>query len=295
MTDSNLTLCVGSSLHSIDRLQCFVSRVLGSILIPVALFSMAFDLRFLFWSMRHGRHRSRQNLFIFSMIFSSMSVILVILPSVFLQSFTCRRLCSRTPLLSTGRIRFVSQWLCTHVSADDDINYSICDRSARHCSQTTLSPAFESGSVGLLVIGTGLRCSSSVQLESVCSRRSRIPLWTELVRSVDQFAYLFVFHDAIRLLHSLECLVDSQCLRLLRHSPADLPSNKNEWEISDWLSFGEFMSEEKALSPLTSRPVAQLLTRANQDRFESRRNRGETLLWLIADWSIPSKCVMQYV
>ena len=111
--DSNLTLCMESSLHAINDLQCFVSRILGSILISVALFSATFNLRFLFWSLNHGRNRSRQNLFIFSMIFSSMLVTGVIVPSVVLQSFACRRLCSPFYCQLEGFISYLNG--CVHI------------------------------------------------------------------------------------------------------------------------------------------------------------------------------------
>ena len=110
---SNVSLCMALPFRPINDLECLVSRVLGSILIAVALLSIPFNVRYLLWSIHHGRHRSRQNLFIFSMIFSSMSVILVVLPSVFLQSFTCRRLCSPFYCQLEGFISYLNG--CVHM------------------------------------------------------------------------------------------------------------------------------------------------------------------------------------
>ena len=110
---SNVSLCMALPIRPINDLECLVSRVLGSILIAVALLSIPFNVRYLLWSIYHGRHRSRQNLFIFSMIFSSMSVILVVLPSVFLQSFTCRRLCSPFYCQLEGFVSYLNG--CVHM------------------------------------------------------------------------------------------------------------------------------------------------------------------------------------
>ena len=102
-----------SAIRPINNLECLASRVLGSVLIAAALLSVPFNMRYLLWSIYHGRHRSRQNLFIFSMIFSSMSVIVIILPSVFSQSFTCRRLCSPFYCQLEGFVSYLNG--CVHM------------------------------------------------------------------------------------------------------------------------------------------------------------------------------------
>lgn len=110
---ANWTLCLGTPFHSISEFECQISQILGSTILLVAFLSTLFNLRFLYWSANHGRHRSRHNLFVSSMILSSTMVICVMVPSVFLQSFSCRRLCSLFYCRLEGFISYLNG--CVHM------------------------------------------------------------------------------------------------------------------------------------------------------------------------------------
>ena len=105
--------CFGTFSHSLEQFECHISRILGSIIVIVASFSTLFNIRFLYWSTVHGKNRSHHNLFIVSMIFSSTMVILVMTPSILLQSFTCTRFCSLFYCRLEGFVSFLSG--CVHM------------------------------------------------------------------------------------------------------------------------------------------------------------------------------------
>ncbi|CAF0729084.1 unnamed protein product [Adineta steineri] len=92
--DTNMTLCVGTLYHEINDMECLISRILGSLIAQVSIFAIIFNIRFLYWSTYHPNARSRHYPLIISMIISSLSVIIVISPSVFVQCFYCYRWCS---------------------------------------------------------------------------------------------------------------------------------------------------------------------------------------------------------
>jgi uncharacterized membrane protein len=91
---SNKSFCIESLLEPINSVECLISRILGSIILLVSLLAIQFNVRSLHWSAFHGRSGVRDNVFVSSIIFSSLSVIIVMLPSVSLQCLTCNRLCS---------------------------------------------------------------------------------------------------------------------------------------------------------------------------------------------------------
>ncbi len=111
--DSNRTLCVGALFRSISNVECLISRVGGSIIILISFFSVLFNIRYLYWSSYHRQNRSHQYLFILSMIFSSFSVIIVIVPSVILQCLRCSRLCSLFYCQLEGFISYLNG--CVHM------------------------------------------------------------------------------------------------------------------------------------------------------------------------------------
>ncbi|CAF5144859.1 unnamed protein product [Rotaria sp. Silwood1] len=91
---SNVTLCLGTLLREINNVECLVSRVMGSSIIFVSMFSIIFNVRFIYWSSYHRRLRFRHYSLVLSMVLSSTSVIIVIVPSIFIQCLSCHRLCS---------------------------------------------------------------------------------------------------------------------------------------------------------------------------------------------------------
>ena len=91
--DSNVTLCVGVLLDEINDVECFLMRIIGTIIIIVSTFSIIFNIRFIYWSTYHRHVRSQHYSLIISMIFSSTSVIIGISPSLFIQCLNCYRLC----------------------------------------------------------------------------------------------------------------------------------------------------------------------------------------------------------
>jgi hypothetical protein len=108
-----MTLYIVTSLRAISASECLISRVLGSIVISVAAFSLLFNIRFLHWSASHGRNRSRHNMFMISMIFSSIMVTLVMLPAVSLQCWTCNRLQSLIYCQLEGFVSYLNG--CVHM------------------------------------------------------------------------------------------------------------------------------------------------------------------------------------
>jgi hypothetical protein len=109
----NLTLCAGIAFRSINNFECITSRIIGSILIFVAFFSTLFNIRFIYWSCYHRKNRSRYNFFILSMIFSSISLTIIIVPSVILQCLRCYRLCSLVYCQLEGFISYLNG--CVHM------------------------------------------------------------------------------------------------------------------------------------------------------------------------------------
>lgn len=111
--NSNLTLCVGTLLRDIDRFECSIARLFGTILTLVSIFSIVFSIRFIYWSYHHRYFRTRHYTLIISIIFSSMSVIIVISPSVFMQCLSCRRLCSPVYCHIEGFVSYLNG--CVHM------------------------------------------------------------------------------------------------------------------------------------------------------------------------------------
>ncbi|CAF2497127.1 unnamed protein product [Rotaria sp. Silwood2] len=111
--NSNVTLCVGGLFRSINNFECHLSRITGLIIIFASLFSILFNIRFVYWSYHHRQNRSHHYLLILSMIFSSVLVIIVILPSVILQNLTCTRLCSLFYCQLEGFVSYLTG--CVHM------------------------------------------------------------------------------------------------------------------------------------------------------------------------------------
>lgn len=110
---SNLTLCAGGLFQSINKMECSMARITGLIIIIVSMFSIVFNIRFLYWSCYHRQNRSHHHLLILSMIFSSFLVIIVIVPSVTLQNLTCVHLCSLFYCQLEGFISYLNG--CVHM------------------------------------------------------------------------------------------------------------------------------------------------------------------------------------
>ena len=109
----NLSFCIESLFREVNHFDCFISRLVGSAILIVSLFTIMFNLRYLYWSSSHRHVRSRQYSIIISMIMSSSSVIIVITPSVFLQCFSCSRWCSTYYCRIEG---FINYWNgCAHM------------------------------------------------------------------------------------------------------------------------------------------------------------------------------------
>lgn len=111
--DINVTLCVGAIFRPIMGLECLISRIGGSIIIFISFLSMLFNIRYLYWLYYHQENLSRKNFFLFSIIFSSFSVIITIVPSVILQCLTCSRLCSMFFCQFEGFISYLNG--CVHM------------------------------------------------------------------------------------------------------------------------------------------------------------------------------------
>ncbi len=110
---SNLTLCLDILYPEINQFDCLISRVIGSILIIVSIFSIIFSIRFIYWSSYHRYARSHQHSLILSIIVSSISMIIVITPSVLIQCLSCSRLCSSFYCRLEGFISYLNG--CTHM------------------------------------------------------------------------------------------------------------------------------------------------------------------------------------
>ena len=111
--NSNLTLCLGTLFHQINHFECIISRIIGSIIIVVSLFSILFNIRFLYWSSYHKHGRSRHYPIILSMIILSISVIIVTTPSVLIQCLYCYRWCSAFYCRLEGFINYLNG--CNHM------------------------------------------------------------------------------------------------------------------------------------------------------------------------------------
>ncbi|CAF3316765.1 unnamed protein product, partial [Rotaria sp. Silwood2] len=91
---SNVTLCLDILFREINDFECLISRIMGSIIIFISMISITFNIRFIYWSSYHRHLRFRHYSLVLSMVLSSISVIIVIVPSVFIQCLSCHRLCS---------------------------------------------------------------------------------------------------------------------------------------------------------------------------------------------------------
>ena len=109
----NQSFCLNHSVGEINRIECFLTRSIGSLLIFVSIFSLIFNFRFLYWSSTHRQIRSRQYFVLLSMIFSSISVIVVISPSVFIQCLTCIRWCAPFYCRFEGFVNYLNG--CVHM------------------------------------------------------------------------------------------------------------------------------------------------------------------------------------
>ena len=89
-----MTLCVGILFNEINPLECSISRISASVIVFVSIVAILFNIRFIYWSSYHRSVRTRNYALMISMIVSSMSVIIVITPTVFVQCFSCHRWCS---------------------------------------------------------------------------------------------------------------------------------------------------------------------------------------------------------
>ena len=111
--DSNVTLCLNVSYPEINLFECTVVRLLGLILLIVSIFSLSFNIRYIYWSSFHRCERTRHYLLILSMIVSSISVIAAITPSILIQCLTCSRLCIATYCRIEGFISYLNG--CAHM------------------------------------------------------------------------------------------------------------------------------------------------------------------------------------
>lgn len=109
--DLNLTLCIGTRFHEINPSECLITRIIGSIILFISIFSIIFNIRFIYWSSYHRYVQSGHYSLILSMIFSSISVIIIISPSIFIQCFACYRLCSRFYCQIEGFISYLNGYV----------------------------------------------------------------------------------------------------------------------------------------------------------------------------------------
>ncbi|CAF2650154.1 unnamed protein product [Rotaria sp. Silwood2] len=110
---SNLTLCVGTLFRQVNNFECLISRILGSIIIFVSMISITFNIRFIYWSSYHRHVRFRYYFLVLSMVLSSISVIIVIVPSVSIQCLSCHRLCSPFYCQFEGFVSYLNG--CVHM------------------------------------------------------------------------------------------------------------------------------------------------------------------------------------
>ncbi|CAF4747717.1 unnamed protein product, partial [Rotaria sp. Silwood2] len=110
---SNLTLCVDTLFRDINIFECLISRIIGSVIIFISMISITFNIRFIYWSSYHRHLRFRHYSLVLSMILSSMSVIIVIVPSVFIQCLSCYRWCSPFYCQLEGFVSYLNG--CVHM------------------------------------------------------------------------------------------------------------------------------------------------------------------------------------
>ncbi|CAF3438858.1 unnamed protein product [Rotaria sp. Silwood1] len=110
---SNVTLCLGTLFREIDNVECLITRKIGSIIILVSMFSITFNIRFIYWSSYHRHLRFRHYALVLSMVLSSTSVIIVIVPSIFIQCLSCHRLCSPFYCQLEGFVSYLNG--CVHM------------------------------------------------------------------------------------------------------------------------------------------------------------------------------------
>ncbi len=111
--NSNITLCIGTSFRSINHFECLISRIGGLSIILISFLSILFLIRYFYWSFYHRENHIHHNFYLYSMIFSSLSMIIVIVPSVILQCLTCSRLCSKFYCQLEGFISYLNG--CVHM------------------------------------------------------------------------------------------------------------------------------------------------------------------------------------
>ncbi|CAF4966542.1 unnamed protein product, partial [Rotaria sp. Silwood1] len=110
---SNVTLCLGTLFREINNVECLITRKIGSIILLVSMFSIIFNVRFIYWSSYHRHLRFRHYSLVLSMVLSSTSVIIVIVPSVFIQCLSCHRLCSSFYCQLEGFVSYLNG--CVHM------------------------------------------------------------------------------------------------------------------------------------------------------------------------------------
>ena len=111
--NTTVTSCLNVSFSEISSFECSMTRVIGTILIIISIFSMLFNLRYICWSTSHRCERSRHYLLMLSMITSSISVIIAITPSVIVQCLTCSRLCIASYCRIEGFVSYLNG--CVHM------------------------------------------------------------------------------------------------------------------------------------------------------------------------------------
>ncbi|CAF2321454.1 unnamed protein product [Rotaria sp. Silwood2] len=110
---SNVTLCFNSFIYDINNFECLIIRIIGSIIIFIAMISLIFNIRFIYWSLYHRHLRFRHYSLVLSMVLSSTSLIIVIVPSIFIQCLSCHRLCSPFYCQLEGFVSYLNG--CVHM------------------------------------------------------------------------------------------------------------------------------------------------------------------------------------
>lgn len=113
MMNTSEIFCVGIVVRSITNFECLIARIGGGSLIFISFLSMLFNIRYLYWLYFHRENLSRKNFFLFSIIFSSFSVMFTVVPSVILQCLQCTRLCSIFYCQFEGFISYLNG--CVHM------------------------------------------------------------------------------------------------------------------------------------------------------------------------------------